>query len=62
MENLWVQYGYDDEINAPVIQTASTEEEAREENELVVSGAPWYRYDVDGGQLINANGPHYFLT
>ncbi len=59
--HLWVQYAYDDTKDAPVIQTADSEEEAREEHETVMSGCCWYRYDIDAGNaLVNPDGPHYF--
>jgi hypothetical protein len=62
VRHLWVQYAYEDTLNAPIIQTADTEEEAREENETVMSGCCWYRYDIAHGEgdgnLINEDGPH----
>ena len=65
MKHLWIQYTYDDPDNASVIQTADSEEEAREEDEIVTIGAPWYRYDIipkpdTDGTLANPDGPHYF--
>jgi len=63
VEKLWVQYGYDDTSEAPIIQTANTKEEATEEDELVMSGCCWYCYDVGpGNKLINEDGPHYLTT
>lgn len=62
MNHVWIQYAYDDPTNAPIIQTAHSEAEAREDNEIVMSGCCWYRYDtIDGSQkLINQTGPFYF--
>ncbi len=66
VRHLWVQYAYEDTLNAPIIQTADTEEEAREENETVMSGCCWYRYEVISGErdgkLVNGNGPHYLTN
>ena len=66
VRHLWVQYAYEDTLNAPIIQTADTEDEAREENETVMSGCCWYRYDIapgaKDGTLINENGPHYLTN
>jgi hypothetical protein len=66
VRHLWVQYAYEDTLNAPVIQTADTEEEAREENETVMSGCCWYRYEIapgeSDGNLINEDGPHYLTN
>jgi IS1 family transposase len=57
---LWIQYAYDDETDAPVIQTADSEDEARECDDLVMDGCCWYCYNTVGGKLINGDGPHYF--
>lgn len=63
-KQLWIQYAYDDPPDAAVIQTADSEEEAREEDELVQKGCCWYRYDIvpgpGDGSLANEDGPHYF--
>lgn len=59
-EHLWIQYAYDDTDNAPVIQTAHSEKEAREDDEEVMSGCVWYRYDINGSDLVNKHGPFDF--
>lgn len=63
VRHLWVQYGYDDEKTAPIIQTANSEQEARDVDDTVMSGCCWYRYDIATGErdgsLVNGTGPHY---
>ena len=62
---LWVQYGYPDTDNAPVLDTADTEEEAKTENSN--GKAPWYRFEVsdspkreETGLLVNPSGPFFY--
>lgn len=64
-KHLWVQYAKDDPENASVMQTADSEDQAREDDDIFQYGLPWYRYDIapgggPDGALGNPNGPHYF--
>ena len=64
MKHLWIQFSYDDPKNASVLQTAESERQAREDDDIF-PGHPWYRHDMANDaegvtRVSNPDGPYWF--
>lgn len=64
MQQLWIQYSYEDTTEAAVCQCADTMKQAKRDDKDF-PGCPWYAYDIEpdtesDGKLTNKSGPYYF--